>query len=659
MRFSTLAAVGALVAGACALPSPVAYVAHERRDVLPKTWARRSKLTGAESIPVRIGLTQSNLHRGYDLLMDVSRHDSPRYGQHYSAEQVADIFAPSLSAVDTVKTWLEAEGIDGSRVSQSTNKQWLQFDAEASELMSLLQTEYYFYEHEATGAHNIACDEYHVPDHVKAHIDYITPGIKLFTTASKGSKETIEKRTFGVTSGKPSTVRPPLLKDLGMSLQDLLSKGSLSLCTIAITPDCIRALYNITKPTTAVAGNALGIFEALGDIYSQQDLSEFFDILANNIPSSTHPTLHGVDGGTAPTSVANAGAESDLDFQLAYPIVYPQNITLFQTDDPVYEANYTFEGFFNTFLDAIDGSYCSYSAYGETGDSNLDPPYPDPAPGGYKGALQCGVYKPTNVISISYGGQESDLPPSYQERQCNEFMKLGLQGVSVVVASGDSGVAGPSGDDSANGCLLNGTVFSPDFPATCPYITTLGATYLPSGADVTKDEEVAVTRFPSGGGFSNIYPIPDYQASAVAHYFKVSDPAYKYYEATNGSGIGAHGGIYNRIGRGYPDFAGIGDNVLIFNAGTPSLIGGTSAATPLFASVLNRINEERLAANKSTVGFVNPTLYANPHVLHDITVGNNSGCGTSGFFASEGWDPVTGLGTLNYPAMLDLFMGLS
>lgn len=57
-------------------------------------------------------------------------------------------------------------------------------------------------------------------------------------------------------------------------------------------------------------------------------------------------------------------------------------------------------------------------------------------------------------------------------------------------------------------------------------------------------------------------------------------------------------------------------------------------------------------------GFVNPTLYANPQVLHDITVGNNSGCGTSGFFAASGWDPVTGLGTPNYPAMLKLFLSM-
>lgn len=221
----------------------------------------------------------------------------------------------------------------------------------------------------------------------------------------------------------------------------------------------------------------------------------------------------------------------------------------------MYQANYTYEGFFNNFLDAIDGSYCSYSAFGETGNSVLDPSYPHNVPGGYTGKLQCGKYKPTNVISISYGGQEADLPANYQKRQCNEFMKLGMQGISIVMASGDSGVAGPQGDDNANGCLgPNGTVFSPDFAASCPYLTAVGATYLPPGASVEQDAEVAVTRFPSGGGFSNIYPTPKYQKGAVAHYFATSNPPYQYYNTSNtnnpSNAITANGKkIYNRGGR--------------------------------------------------------------------------------------------------------------
>ena len=167
------------------------------------------------------------------------------------------------------------------------------------------------------------------------------------------------------------------------------------------------------------------------------------------------------------------------------------------------------EGFLNTFLDAIDGSYCTYSAFNETGNAPTDPVYPDPnpfgEPGAYEGQLQCGVYKPTNVISISYLDPEDDLPTNYQQRQCNEFMKLGLQGTSVIVASGDSGVAASFVDNNNfDGCLGEGQVFNPDWPAGCPYITSVGGTYLPPGASAIGDNEVAVTRFPSGGGFSNI-----------------------------------------------------------------------------------------------------------------------------------------------------------
>jgi tripeptidyl-peptidase-1 len=44
--------------------------------------------------------------------------------------------------------------------------------------------------------------------------------------------------------------------------------------------------------------------------------------------------------------------------------------------------------------------------------------------------------------------------------------------------------------------------------------------------------------------------------------------------------------------------------------------------------------------------------------MKDVTKGNNPGCGTAGFPAVEGWDPLTGLGTPIYPKMLELFMSL-
>jgi tripeptidyl-peptidase-1 len=78
----------------------------------------------------------------------------------------------------------------------------------------------------------------------------------------------------------------------------------------------------------------------------------------------------------------------------------------------------------------------------------------------------CGKYTPTNVISLSYGLVEADFPTYYQIRQCNEFMKLGLQGVTIVFASGDEGVSDRNGN-----CLgPQQNIFSPDYP-DCPYVT--------------------------------------------------------------------------------------------------------------------------------------------------------------------------------------------
>jgi tripeptidyl-peptidase-1 len=57
---------------------------------------------------------------------------------------------------------------------------------------------------------------------------------------------------------------------------------------------------------------------------------------------------------------------------------------------------------------------------------------------------------------------------------------------------------------------------------------------------------------------------------------------------------------------------------------------------PIFASIINHIIDERIAAGKGPLGFLNPTLYSNPQILNDITNGTNSGCGTAGLSAVTG-----------------------
>ena len=365
--------------------------------------------------------------------------DSKNYGKHWTEDQVHEAFAPHEDTVRTVKTWLNDAGISTDRVKHSVNRGWLHFHATVTEAEQLLRTKFYELEHVQSGNWAVGCDEYYLPDFVRGHVDYVTPGVK----PSRIRKRTLRKRRGPSTAdGRPTSA----LKISHPPIRIPSLHKNLSNCDNVITPDCVAALYRIPEPATdANPGSSLGIFEA-GDFYAQEDLDLFFANFAPQIPQGTHPTLDSVDGGDAPVPVEDAGGESDLDFQLAYPIIYPTQIVLYQVDDINYSSGQIpSQGFGNTFLDALDGSYCNYTAFGETGDDpTLDPTYPDPAAGGFKGQLECGTYKPTKVISISYGEQEIDLPAGYQQRQCNEFLKLGLQGVSVFVASGDTGVAGVS-----------------------------------------------------------------------------------------------------------------------------------------------------------------------------------------------------------------------
>ncbi len=386
----------------------------------------------------------------------------------------------------------------------------------------------------------------------------------------------------------------------------------------------------------------LSIVEYTPQSFLQGDLDLFFANFSTNQVQRT-PTTDLIDGATVQTT--NQGfafnGESDLDLEYAMTLVNPQPVTLYQTGDLVEGAS------FNNFLDAIDASYCSYQG----GDDPLqDGIYPDPLPGGYKGPETCGGFAATKVISTSYGYNEADLTAFYEQRQCNEYMKLGLQGTTFLYSSGDNGVAGNRGQCiGTNGTYNNGTSgkFNPSFPPTCPYVTAVGATQIVPNASVTAPEEACETVIFSGGGFSNVFPLPDYQSAAVKGWFANHPPPYTAAQFNNSQNT-----------RGYPDISANGANYVVAVDGTFSLVYGTSASAPVVGAILTLINEARLTIGKSSIGFINPTLYANAYALNDITIGGNRGCGTPGFQSTTGWDPVTGLGTPNFPKLLAKFLSL-
>ena len=520
-----------------------------------------------------------------------------------------------------------------------------------------MKTKYNVYDHTETGQPHVACEEYSIPSHLQEHVDFVYPTVHFDAIVKpRGEdKSYLNKRTEtpGVEKGlgEPGSFSLPKVGKY-MDAKGILRH--LKHCDEQITPNCLRALYGFGKNKgPPCKDNSFGIVEYTPQAYVPSDLDLFF---SNFSPRAVgdRPILDSIDGGVVQKTNRsfNFNGESDLDLEYGITLVYPQKVTLYQVGDLVEGAS------FNNFLDAIDASYCTFRG----GDSKVyDAKYPDPLKGGYKGPENCGGFAATKVISTSYAYNEHDLTPFYEHRQCHEYMKLGLLGTSVLYSSGDYGVAGNGGfcinGTGPNAPYENGTLggrFNPSFPGTCPYITSVGATQIKPNTSLpqalatgTEPEEACETVIYSGGGFSNVFKLPSYQKKAVKSWFANYPPPY-----------GADKFNNSQQTRGLPDVSANGANYVIAIDGQFALVYGTSASTPTFGSILTLLNEERLKHGKSTVGFINPVAYAHPEVFNDIVEGGNQGCATAGFESAPGWDPVTGLGTPNYPKMLKLWLSL-
>jgi tripeptidyl-peptidase I len=226
------------------------------------------------------------------------------------------------------------------------------------------------------------------------------------------------------------------------------------------------------------------------------------------------------------------------------------------------------------------------------------------------------------VNSVSYGDDEDTIDYDWASRVDVEFQKLGVRGISVLFASGDSGV----------GCNKAGNRHVPTWPASSRYITAVGG--------IEKGFNNLVGDTISSGGFSNFWPVPQWQQAAINNYLSLNAsllPPRKFFNASS---------------RATPDVAAFSEDVdIIINSSTVP-IGGTSCACPMFAGMISLINDGLLSANKKPLGFLNPLFYqlatSNPSVFIDIVHGSNNHGKCPGFKALPGWDPVTGNGALNF-----------
>ena len=283
-----------------------------------------------------------------------------------------------------------------------------------------------------------------------------------------------------------------------------------------------------------------------------------------------------------------------------------------------------------------------------------------------------------DIVSMSWGWSEDSqcdivdcsaglTSQKYVERVNNEFLKIALRGVTIVVASGDAGAPGRTNE----GCDYERPI-NPVFPGSSKYVTSIGATSVPMNATIlntttplcknssciVSEEERSISfeqvGWTAGGGF-DLYEeaTPWWQSTEVFDYFKKDNKS-----------LPAQG-LFNQNGRAYPDVTAIGHSCPVIINSQVGSVDGTSCSTPIVAGLLAVVSKHLWENHGKHLGFVNPLLYYLykncENCFKDITVGHNwctedTCCENStnfGFSATNGYDPVSGLGSLNVGNIID------
>ena len=233
-----------------------------------------------------------------------------------------------------------------------------------------------------------------------------------------------------------------------------------------------------------------------------------------------------------------------------------------------------------------------------------------------------------NVVSISWAYSESSnfngtIEPAMANAVAN--------GVTILAATGDKG--------SADHVL--GNVLGVVWPSVSPSVVAVGGTELELWPNNTiKTETVSVN---SGGGISTVFPVPSWQNGLPYRKYFKSDSSYgPTVTLTSGT-------LSSGIGRGVPDISAPYRTYPIWFNGNVVPVAGTSASCPIVAGLVARVK----SLSGKNFNSLNPILYGNSRIFNDFTIGNNDDILTEGYSASQGWDPVVGLGSPNGQTLLN------
>lgn len=355
--------------------------------------------------------------------------------------------------------------------------------------------------------------------------------------------------------------------------------------TTTISVPTVARLYGY--PTNSAAGQTIGIFSLSG--YAVGDVTAYINSLPGNRPQPTVTDVL-INGATNPGT--DPFGETTQDIELAAGFAPGADVN-------VYITSSNQSGWVNAIGRLV---------------------HPDP------GDAHCSVLSSSWYIANGddAGTLTSEgITTAFLNALSSAFLDAAIQGVTICIASGDTGTDSKVGDGKAH----------VQYPGSDPYVLSVGGTTIGNIKGLSFDEYVWNDPFPgnwgtTGGGVSDFFVPPSYQANA--HVPPSLNDGHR--------------------GRGVPDVAGNAN----LNSGYSGLVlgggsftgNGTSASAPQWAGLIAVIN----AALGFNVGFINPTIYAlGSSPFRDIVAGagpaDNANGGVAGYPASVGWDPCTGWGS--------------
>lgn len=565
------------------------------------------------TVTFTVALKQQNVQKLQQILFEVSNPKHENYAKYLTREELRDIVSPPEEHRQLVRSWLEK--VAGSSKIEIEDR-WDAFRVSTSVAVAerLFETKLgFFVDASSPSSFPIVkfVGSFSVPSEIAAHVEMVT----------------------GITEFPHKPLTPKVFT------------SSTSGTTHCNTPYTLKRIYNMSDSVTVTNGvSTQGPFSHDGHQtktigFGESDLAQWQII--NNLPQVpvALPAIGDAAALYGTTDSSLTGGEALLDVQMMTSFAPGSTIKFWIIADWMYE-------YANEIVTTPGSPWVNSMSYG------------------YEETNQCAI---TNCTALGFPDSVT-----YIQRTDVEFMKCGVLGYTLLAASGDNGV------EPNRFC----TEMFQVYPASSLYVLTVGATAVvksdtgvPLGSDAppicsdpacecstSQVEQGAMYNnsalFDTGGGFSHYNPRPSWQDKAVSSYLNsgVQFPKNSYWNSTN---------------RGYPDVAACGGNIAVYQKGAVTKVAGTSASCPIWAGMITIFNDDRLNNGLPPLGFINPLLYQiweeDPTNFNDITEGANGGhhyagegaCTKLNFYATKGWDAVSGLGSPNFGRLRESIQKLS